>query len=81
MPVATAVEAVVQGNYLEPMVHHLFYDLPNWLEEAGAAIIPASFWDEDSDDPPKLDGYLALVPDSLGELDQRVPFVPCAHIV
>ena len=67
MPVATALKAVVQGNYLKPMVHHSFDDLPYWLEEADAATIPTSFWDEDSDDPPKLDGYLALVLDGLDE--------------
>ncbi len=62
------------------MVHHSFDDLPDWLKEADAAIIPASFWDEDSDDPPKLNGYLALVPNSLDEPYQRVPSVPCAHM-
>ena len=81
MPVATAVKAVVWGNYFKPMVHHSFDDLPYWLKEANAAIIPTSFWDEDSDDPPKLNGYLALVPDGLDELNQRVPFVPCAYII
>ena len=63
------------------MVHHSFDDLPYWLKEADAAIIPTSFWDEDSDNPPELDGYLALIPDGLDEPNQRVPFVPCAHII
>jgi len=80
-PVATAVKAVVQGNQLKPFVHHLFDDLPNWLEEANAMIISASFWDEDCDDPPELDGYLALIPDGLNKSNQRLPFFPCAHII
>ncbi len=45
-PVATAMEAVVQGNYLRSMVHHLLNDFLNWLKEADAFIIPASFQDE-----------------------------------
>ena len=63
------------------MVHHPFNDLPNWLKEANATIIPASIQDEDSDDPPELDGYLAFIPNNLDEPNKRVPFVPCAHII
>jgi hypothetical protein len=81
LSVTTAVKAVVQGNYLKPMVHHSFNDLPHWLKEADAAITPSSFQDEDSDNPPELDGYLALVPNGLDKPNQRVPFVPCAHII
>ncbi len=55
-PVLAAMQAVVQGNHLEPMVHHPFDDFPYPLEEADATIIPTAFGDEDSDDTPKLDG-------------------------
>jgi hypothetical protein len=61
------VQAVVQGNCLEPVVHHPIDDIPNWLEEANAAIVPATFGDEESDDPPKLEGYLTFIPDGLDE--------------
>ena len=80
-PMAPAVQAIMQDDCLKPMVHHPFDDLPDWFEEADATVIPASFRDEDSDDPPKLGGYLALVPNSLDKPNQYVPFVPCAHIV
>jgi len=60
-PIAKAVKAVVQGNHVMSFVHHPFNDLPNWLKEADAMIISTSFRDEDCDDPPELDGYLALL--------------------
>jgi len=63
------------------MTHHHYNDLPNWLKEATAAIIPTTFWDEDSYDPPELDGYLAFIPDGLDEPNEHVPSVPCAHII
>jgi hypothetical protein len=52
----------MQGNHLKPFVYHPFHNLPNWLEEDDATIISASFWDEDCDNPPELDRYLARVP-------------------
>jgi hypothetical protein len=52
LPVLADVKAVVQGNHLELMVHHPFDDFPNRLKEANATIIPTTFWDEGSDDPP-----------------------------
>ncbi len=66
LPVPAAEQAVVQGNHLKPIVHHPFKnDFPYWLEEANATIIPTAFGDEDSEDPPKLDGYLAFIPGGL----------------
>jgi hypothetical protein len=62
------VQAVVKGDGLEPVVHHTFYDLPYRLEEADAAVVAAAFGDEDSDDPPKLGGYLAFISHGLNEL-------------
>jgi hypothetical protein len=47
------------------MVHHSFDDLPYWLKEANALIVPIAFGDEDSDNPPKLEGYPAFVLDGL----------------
>ncbi len=58
----------MQGNHLKLMLHHLFDDLPYWLEEANAPIVPAAFGDEDSDDLPELEGYPTFIPDSLDEL-------------
>jgi len=81
LPVATAMKAVVQGNHLKPFDYHLFDDLPNWLKEADATIISASFRDEDCDNPPELDGYLAFVPNGMNKSNQHVPFFPCAHII
>ncbi len=49
------------------MVHHPFDDLPYWLKEANAAIVLAAFGGEDSDYPPKLEGYPTFVPDGLDE--------------
>ncbi len=57
----------MRGNHLEPMVHHPFDDLPYWLKEANAPIVPTAFGDEDSDDPPKLEGYPTFVPDGLNK--------------
>ncbi len=65
MPILAAVQAVMQGNHLEPIVHHPLDDLPIWLKEADALIVPAAFGDEDSDNPPKLEGYLTFIPDGL----------------
>ncbi len=65
LPVPAAVQVVVQGNHLKLMVHHPFNDFTYWLEEANAAIISTAFGDEDSDDPPKLDGYRDCIPDGL----------------
>ncbi len=58
----------MQGNHLELLVDYPFDNLPNWLEEADATIITASFWDKNCNDPTQLCGYLALVPDDLDEL-------------
>jgi hypothetical protein len=49
------------------MVHHPFDDFPYRLKEANDAIIPTAFGDEDSDNPPKLEGYLTFIPDGLDE--------------
>jgi hypothetical protein len=65
LPILAAVQAVMQGNHLEPMIHHPFDDFLDWLEEANAKIILTTFGDEDSDNPPKLDAYLAFIPDGL----------------
>jgi hypothetical protein len=67
-PVPAALQAVVQGNHLKPMIHHPFNDFPYRLKVADAAIIPTAFGDEESDNPPKLDGYLAFIPDGLDKL-------------
>ena len=74
------MEAVVQDDCLEPLVYHPFDDLPNCLEEADAAIIAASFRDKDCNNPAELGGYLALVPDCLDELHQRLPILSGAYI-
>jgi hypothetical protein len=65
LPLLAAVQAVVQGNQLRPMVHHPFNDLPNWLKETNAAMVLVAFRDEDIDYPPKLEGYLTCIQDSL----------------
>jgi hypothetical protein len=65
LPVVTAMLAVMQGNHLKPMVHHPFNDFSNQLKEANPAIVLTTFQDEDSDNPPKLDGYPTLIPDGL----------------
>jgi hypothetical protein len=31
LPITAAMQAVMQGNHLKPMVHHPFDDLPYWL--------------------------------------------------
>ncbi len=70
------LKAVVQGDRLEPLVDHPFDDLPDWLEEADATVVTTAFWDEDCDDPAKLGGYPALVPDGLlprGHVTQLQP--------
>ncbi len=48
LPILTAMQTVLQGNHLEPVVHHPFDDLPDWLEEANATIVPAAYADEDN---------------------------------
>jgi hypothetical protein len=58
LPIAAAMQAVMQGNHLKPTVFHPFNELPYWLKEANAKIVPATFGDEDNDYPPKLEGYL-----------------------
>ena len=50
-PVVTAVKAVVQGNRLELFVYHPLDDFLYRFEEADSAIIAASFWDQDCDNP------------------------------
>ena len=61
LPVVTAVEAVVQGDRLKPLVYHPFDYLPNRFKESNAAIIAAS-WDEDCDNPPILAGWVSCPP-------------------
>ena len=58
-PIAAAVEAVVQGDRLKPLVDHPLDDLPNWLEEADAMVITTAFRDEDCDDPAMMDAYFS----------------------
>ncbi len=65
LPVLAAMQAVVQVNHHKPMVHHPFNDLSYWLKEANAVIVSAAFGDEDSDYPPKLEGYLTIILDGL----------------
>ena len=70
----------MQGDRLEPFVDHPFNDLPNWLEEADATIIASALWDKDCDDPAQLGWDLALAPDGLEELYQRLPCRSGAYI-
>jgi hypothetical protein len=62
----------MQGIGLEPVIHDMHNYPTNWLEQAIAMVISATFWDEDSDYPSELDGDLALAPNCL---DKGTPLV------
>ena len=57
------------------MAHHPFGDLPHWLEETNALIVPATLWNEDCDNPSELDGYRAFFPNGLDKPDKGFPTV------
>jgi hypothetical protein len=41
---ATAVEAIVQLDGVEPAIHDALEHLPNWLKQPNPPIVPPALW-------------------------------------
>ena len=44
-PGKAAMEAVVENDLLQPNIHYLLQNLPNWFEKPDGPILPPSFRD------------------------------------
>jgi hypothetical protein len=62
------------------LVHNALDNHPNGFEQANAVVVTAGLWDQDYDDPSKLLGYYAHLPDCSDQLHQQASQVPRAVI-
>jgi hypothetical protein len=78
--VPASMQATVELDGIELLVHDALDNLPNGLKQAGSVVVTTAFWDQDYNDPAELLGYRARLPDCSDQLHQQVLQVPRAVI-
>ena len=76
---ATAVEAIVQLDGIEPAIHNALEHLPNWFKQPNPPVVPPALWYQNNYAPKHLAGDDATRPDHLDQLDEELPIISIPH--
>jgi len=75
LAIPASVQALIECNGLEPLVHYALDDLPNRLQQSDSTVVAAAYGYQDDDDPTQLLGDPACLPHRVDRHGSPVPWL------